>query len=1222
MQKQTYLCKLKQAVNKIKHFQRIISALNFKFSLSLIYCHFIIGDGFLTFMPNSYFNLTMKIQLLALAAALLFASTTFAKTIHGLANDFKQQKSTGISFTENKGQVHDQDYKPRPDVLYGAMTGNMALHIKTNGVSYQLYRADTYKKVEDPKTKQKRDVIDQQSIYRIDLNWINYNTNFTQTGDEILQSYSNYYLENCPNGALHVKSYRGVILNNLYNGINLHYYEKNGQLKHDYIVAPGADYKQIQLQVNGASISVNRDGSLLLTTPLGKVQEGAPIVYQNRKQLKARWHIKNNTLSFAVENYDPNYELIIDPVTRLWGTYYGSTGDDESYSGAADASGNVYLAGYTGSTTSTLIATVGSYQSTYAFGANDAFLAKFDSYGTLLWGTYYGGAGYDAAYGCITDLSGNVYMTGNTSSSTGTVMATVGSHQPTFASGSSGGDAFLVKFDGTGARLWGTYYGGTGDDQGWSCATDASGNVYMSGYTKSNSGIATAGSQQPSYSSGKDAFLVKFNSSGSRQWGTYYGGAGDDYGYTCAVDVSGNVCLAGLTNSGNGIATIGCHQPAFASGQTGFTSDGFLVKFNSSGTRQWGTYYGGSGYELRTSCAVDVSGNVYLAGETASNTGTVIATVGSHQPLMGGNSDAFLVKFDASGTRQWATYYGGTGGDGGYCATDASGNVYLAGITSSNTGTAVATLGSHQTVNAGGSCDAFLAKFDAAGIRQWGTYYGGPGLDQLECCAVDAFGHVYLPGQTTSNTGTSIATANSNQTTYGGSVDAFLVKFDVCDVAPAQPLAISGPTVVCAAAIATYGTPLAFGANAYTLSLPGGGTSASTTNSISVTPVSTGIFTLVAGNACGVSPQQTLNVTVKATPTIVVNNGAICAGQSFTLTATGATTYTYSSGPTVTPSLTSSYTVAGTNTVGCSNSAVTSVTVNSLPLITVNSGAICAGSSFVIMPGGASTYTVSGGSFTVSPSVQTSYSVTGTSAQGCASSNTAVATAVVNPLPIVNVNSGAICAGSNFMIIPGGAITYTVTGGSFTVSPGTQTAYSVTGTSAAGCVSSNTAVSSVTVNPLPNVGVSTSNPFVCAGESVTLTASGASTYTFNPGSAGATNTIAPIITTTYAITGTGTNGCSATALITQNVDACTAINTNGMANSGIKLYPNPTREIFNLELDSDNDVTIINATGQLVYSSKLSAGNHQINLNDLAVGIYIVKVGNAASSKQLKFIKE
>ena len=240
--------------------------------------------------------------------------------------------------------------------------------------------------------------------------------------------------------------------------------------------------------------------------------------------------------------------------------------------------------------------------------------------------------------------------------------------------------------------------------------------------------------------------------------------------------------LTGYTPSTTGIATTGSHQAAL-----GGNRDAFLVKFNSSGVRQWGTYYGGIGYDVGESCATDTSGNVYLAGHTAQTlSDSGIATTSAHQTTRSGSVDAFLVKFNSSGARQWGTYYGGTGNDLSYsCATDASGNVYLTGFSASTAG--IATTGAHQTTRSG-SVDAFLVKFNSSGARQWGTYYGGAGADYGHSCATDASGNVYLAGSTGSTTG--IATIGAHLATYGGSADAFLVKFDPC------PTVFSEDTIV------------------------------------------------------------------------------------------------------------------------------------------------------------------------------------------------------------------------------------------------------------------------------------------------------------------------------------------------------------------------------------------------------------------------------------------
>ncbi|MDA7744752.1 SBBP repeat-containing protein, partial [bacterium] len=660
----------------------------------------------------------MKKSLLPALFAILTISVS-ANINSSELDKFNSAKSS-VSFTENKGQISDQNYNPRPDVLFSGAANGLTFHIRKDGISYQTSRVDSWKEqdenlsegmVEEGKIDS---VPDQMTIYRTDINWLGFNKDYTIENGESTAGFNNYYLPSCPDGAMNVKSYTDVTFKNLYTGVDVKWYVKNGELEYDFIVAPNTDYTKIAWEIQGAEkISIGEDGQLIIKTPLGEIEEQAPIAFQGETQVEAAWKIDGNKISFQLGSYNENEVLIIDPVVRQWGTYYGGTSTEIGYSCATDASGNVYLAGDATSTTG--IATTGAHKTTMG-GVRDAFLVKFNSSGVRQWGTFYGGTGYDKGRSCATDTSGNIYLAGQTRSNSG--IATTGAHQTTYG-GSE--DAFLVKFNSSGVRQWGTYYGGTAYDYGYSCATDGSGNVYLAGASPSTTGIATTGAHQTTYGGYRAAFLVKFNSSGVRQWGTYYGGTGEEYGNSCATDASGNVYLSGYTTSTTGIATTGAHQATYGS-----SGDAFLVKFNSSGVRQWGTYYGGTSYDYGYSCATDGSGNVYLAGASPSTTG--IATTGAHQTTFGGYRDAFLVKFNSSGVRQWGTYYGGTGEEyGNSCATDASGNVYLAGDATSTTG--IATTGAHKTTM-GGVRDAFLVKFNSSGVRQWGTFYGGTGYDK------------------------------------------------------------------------------------------------------------------------------------------------------------------------------------------------------------------------------------------------------------------------------------------------------------------------------------------------------------------------------------------------------------------------------------------------------------------------------------------------------------
>ncbi|TAL60887.1 MAG: hypothetical protein EPN85_06200, partial [Bacteroidetes bacterium] len=636
----------------------------------------------------------------------------------------------------------------------------------------------------------------------------------------------------------------------------------------------------------------------------------------------------------------PGMNCFSQPI-RNWGTYYGGAGHDAATSVIVDGNGNVYLAGYTESLTD--ISTAGSQQPTHGGGGLDAFLVKFNSAGVRQWATYYGGPGEEGGinHGEISqslavDASGNIYLAGTTKSVTN--ISTSGSHQPAYGGGNS--DAFLAKFSTSGGLLWGTYYGGAGNEFANSIAVDGSGDVYLGGSTDSPTAISTAGSHQPAFGGGfKDAFVVKFSSSGIRQWATYYGGAGEDYGRSLAADASGNVYLAGYTSymtSNTTIATSGSHQPTHG----GAYFDAYLVKFSSSGIRLWATYYGGSdGGDGGSSVAVDGNQNVYLSGNTEST--AAISTLGNHQPAHGGGVyDAFLVKFSASGVRQWATYYGGTVEDhGNSVATDASGNVYLGGNTSSTN--AISTPGSHQPTYGGGNFDAFVAKFSASGVLQWGTYYGGVGYDVGNSVAVNGCGQVYLAGGT-SFSDKGISTPGSHQPVAAGGAldpskvgDVFLAQFDGC--ASSISVATTGADI-CPGYCATVSANISGGNSPFTYSWNPSG---QTTASIVVCPSSTTAYSVTITDASGATAVDTALVTIKPSSsccsvTAVISSdpsSTVCVGQQVFISASGGTTYSWNTGATsayitAAPSVTTTYSVTITDAAGCTGTGTLTVPVD------------------------------------------------------------------------------------------------------------------------------------------------------------------------------------------------------------------------------------------------------------------------------------------------------
>ena len=357
-------------------------------------------------------------------------------------------------------------------------------------------------------------------------------------------------------------------------------------------------------------------------------------------------------------------------------------------------------------------------------------------------------------------------------------------------------------------------------------------------------------------------------------------------------------------------------------------------------------------------------------------------------------------------------------------------------------------------------------------------------------------------------------------------------------VNPLPTVTATGTATICAGQSTVIS---ASGATSYSWN-NGAGSSASAT----VSPASTTTYT-VTGTTAGCSNTAQVTVTVNPAPTVTATGTTtICAGQSTTISASGATSYSWNNGAgssasvTVSPASTTTYTVTGT-TAGCSNTAQVTVTVNPLPTVTATgTSTICAGQSTTISASGATSYSWDNGagssaSATVSPASTTTYTVTGTTS-GC--SNTAQVTVTVNPLPTVTATgTTTICAGQSTTISASGATSYSWDNGvgtsaTATVSPASTTTYTVTGTTA-GC--SNTAQVTVTVNPVPTV-VATGTTDICEGSSTTISASGATSYSWDNGAGtSATATVSPTSTTTYTVTGT-TAGCSNTAQVTITVN--------------------------------------------------------------------------------------
>ncbi len=643
-----------------------------------------------------------------------------------------------------------------------------------------------------------------------------------------------------------IPTYQKVEYKDVYSGIDLVYYGHQGQLEYDFIVAPGADPKQITLAFEGVeTIDVDQQGDLVLTMPqstdevsgsAATLRMHKPVVYQRdaygHKHLLAGSYLilasdqashrpaftvphssETAQVAFQVAAYDASLPLIIDPVLS-WATYLGGNGLDIGKSIAVDTVGSAYVTGRTITLGSGFPGTGGSLiQNTYGGGESDAFVTKLNATGSaLIYSTYLGGSGDDLVEGIAVDQTGSVYVTGGTN--------TPGSGFPGTASSliqsTNGGgyDAFVTKLNATGSALvYSTYLGGSGFDAGYGIAVDEVGNAYVTGGTPGSSFPGTAGSLIQSTSGGRyEAFVTKLNATGSALvYSTYLGGSGDDQGLAIAVDTAGQAYVAGVTTTpGSGFpGTAGSLIQETHSGMR----DAFITKINAVGTALvYSTYLGGSGDDFGYGIAVDQAGQAYVTGYTETPGSGFPGTASSLiQSTNGGGSDAFVTKLNATGSALvYSTYLGGSGGEVGYgIAVDGASQAYVTGYTSTPGSGFPGTAGSLIQSTSGGGHDAFVTKLNATGSALiYSTYLGGSGQDAGSGIAVDTVGSAYVTGDTSTSGSGFPGTAGSLIQSSNGSltpspfwwqfVDAFVAKISdsptnqapVCTAAVANPVSL------------------------------------------------------------------------------------------------------------------------------------------------------------------------------------------------------------------------------------------------------------------------------------------------------------------------------------------------------------------------------------------------------------------------------------------------
>jgi hypothetical protein len=581
---------------------------------------------------------------------------------------------------------------------------------------------------------------------------------------EPLMARSNYYLGPRPEAWVRdVPNYEKLVCRGSLGAAELWFYGNQGRLEFDFMMARGWSGGALRLRIRGAErVDLDRAGDLLLKVPGGELRLLRPVVYQGSDRLPpsaARYRIEGpERIALTVSGHDRQKPLRIDPVLT-YSTYLGGSGLDGAAAVVTDATGNAYVVGWTSSlnfpvgggpqptpgglmdafitkldptgTTRLYSTYLGGFGNDYALaatldpagnlwvaggtasanfptasplqsyaGSTDAFVAKLNPSGTLLFSTYLGGSGFDEAHGIAADASG-AYVVGVTQSENFPV--TSGAFQ---TSRRGPADAFVAKYHiNASSRIYSTYLGGSASDEANAVGVDAAGNAWIGGTTWS--GDFPLAAPLRGHAGASDGFVSKLNATGGALlFSSLLGGTGIDQIFGLGLDPTGNAYVTGSTGSFDFPTTPGAFQ---ASRVGSFPDeDAFVAKFAADGSQMvYSTYLGGSQDDRGMAVVADSFGSAYVTGQTYSSNFPVNDNLRDY----GGSADVFVTKLSPSGsTTSFSTFLGGNGNEVGRGIALGSGSrVHVAGMTNSANFPVRPTTGALQASHAGGIEDAFVA---------------------------------------------------------------------------------------------------------------------------------------------------------------------------------------------------------------------------------------------------------------------------------------------------------------------------------------------------------------------------------------------------------------------------------------------------------------------------------------------------------------------------------
>jgi hypothetical protein len=930
----------------------------------------------------------------------------------------------------------------------------------------------------------------------------------------------------------------------------------------------------------------------------------------------------------------------------VWAGMTGSAWGDQALSVALDTAGNVGITGYYSALVDFDFGP-GTYTLSSNGGSEDLFIAKYQSDGTLLWAKGMGhGSNGERGYSCVFDKQSNFYVAGPFT------FAMDFDPGPGVASLNSmgGQDAFFAKYNSSGNYVWAKQLPGFGTQVANNITLDDSTNCYVTGYFDGATDFDVSPATFYATGTFTDAFVAKYtecnipskplvnayptaticngvynttlsvgaaslNAATSWQW--YLGSCGvNPIGSGTQIVVNPTVTTTYYVRGEGGCAgqNVMCSSitifvgtsPTVAIAGTGSICAGTTVVLTASGAQSYTWSNAILGYSTSVSPSVTSTYSVVGAANGCTVAAFKTLTVQSLPTLSVSASPTAVCPgqisiLNVTGAVNYTWNPVGSNNSSVIVIPVPPANYTVAGTdnfgcaNSAVISVSIKPVPSISIINTGSVCP-LNGSLSATGANAYSWSTGS-----------QSYSTVITPSAPTSYTviGINALTGCSNIAT----TQVQLYPLPAISIFGAATLCPGGQTIL-----------NGYGGTSYTWS-PG-----ALSPNIAVSPSVSTTYTLTGASAYGCTNTAVRTVTVYPSPTVSIlpSSSTLCAGGNLILVGSGVNTYSWSNGYqfnplVVSPSVSASFYVIGTSVNGCTATASTSINVFQQPTVgIITTGTqVCAGSNVILTSSPANSYSWSNGQtsnpITVSPLTDTSYSVLISDINGCTGMSVQQINVLSLPVVTITASNPSVCVNSSLMLIANGAITYTWSNNSnnnpLVLYPLASAVYSVTGSDVNGC--QNNAAVSINVQSGTPVTLSPPSATICAGDSVTISASGANTYTWQPGNlTGNSIVVAPGADIIYSVTATGTDVCNSYDTVLVKVNTCTGISER-TTDDEIKIYPNPLRgklTVLISDMESNYWIEITDATGRLIYMHAAAIGTNTVDLENVSAGMYYIHV--------------